>query len=292
MTQHQHRHDAGLPDPHQTRRQEQDLADLLTLDTEVFGCYLDEVTGWVEQQLPADPRTVLDLGAGTGAGSVALARRFERADVLAVDRSALLLDHVRAAAHRQGLAARVHPLQADLDAAWPSVGAVDVAWAASSLHEVADPDRTLADLHAALSPGGLLVVIEMDVLPRFLPVDLGLGRPGLESRCHQALAHKGLNAHPDWRPHLERAGFDVIGQRRFTVEADPAAPSVGRYAQSYLRRIRAALDGELADDDVATLDLLLADQGPDAVPNRRDLTVRSSRTAWAARRPRAGGSAA
>ncbi|MEU6034278.1 hypothetical protein ABZ801_02605 [Actinomadura sp. NPDC047616] len=46
--------------------------------------------------------------------------------------------------------------------------------AASSLYHVADPDRMLGDVHAALRPGGLLVVIEMDALPRFLPDGAGL----------------------------------------------------------------------------------------------------------------------
>jgi ubiquinone/menaquinone biosynthesis C-methylase UbiE len=64
-------------------------------------------------------------------------------------------------------------------------------WAASSLHEVADPDRVLSNVYAALHAGGLLVVVEMDDLPRFLPDDVGLGRPGLEARCHAALAQAG-----------------------------------------------------------------------------------------------------
>jgi SAM-dependent methyltransferase len=174
-------------------------------------------------------------------------------------------------------------VQADLDVAWPGVGAVDVVWAASSLHEIADPDRVFRDVYAALNPGGLLVVVEMDALPRFLPDDVGLGRPGLESRCHEALSR--WNSHPDWRPHLERAGFELAAQRSFSIEVSPAPPSTGRYAQAYLRRIRSALDGRLATDDLETLDHLLADDSPDALLRRRDLAVRGTRTAWAAHRP-------
>jgi SAM-dependent methyltransferase len=281
MTQHSHDHLGGG----QVHHDEAGLADLLDLDAEVLGSYLDEVTEWVGQQAPDVPRTVVDVGAGTGTGSLALARRFGTAAVVAIDRSALMLQRLRAAARGQGLADRLRVVQADLDVAWPELGAVDVVWAASSMHEVADPDRVFRDVYAALNPGGLLVVIEMDALPRFLPDDIGLGRPGLEPRCHEALAQANWNSHPDWRPHLERAGFEIAAQRSFIIEASPAAPTTGRYARAYLRHIRSALDDQMATDDLNTLDHLLADDNPDALLRRRDLAVRGSRTAWAARRP-------
>jgi ubiquinone/menaquinone biosynthesis C-methylase UbiE len=261
------------------------LAELLDMDAEILGSYLDEVTGWLGQYAPAAPRTVVDVGAGTGAGGLALARRFSTADVVAIDRSALMLERVRAAARTQGLADRLRVVQADLDVAWPRIEAADVVWAASSLHEVADPDRVLRDVYTALNPGGLLVVIEMDTLPRFLPDDVGLGRPGLESRCHEALAKANWNSHPDWRPHLEQAGFEVAAQRSFSIEASPAPERTGRYADAYLRRIRFALDGKLAAEDLNTLYHLLAAENPDSLLRRHDLTLRGSRTAWAAHRP-------
>lgn len=280
MTQHQHLPAAQGPDD------EAGLADLLDLDAEVLGPYLEEVTEWVGQLAPGTPRTVVDLGAGTGTGSLALARRFTAAEVVAIDRSASMLDRVRAAARGHGLADRLRVVQADLDLAWPAgVGTADLVWAASSLHHLADPDRVLRDVHAALDPAGLLVVVEMDALPRFLPDDVGRGRPGLESRCHDALEQADWNAHPDWLPHLQWAGFEVAAQRSFTIDANPAQPRTGRYARAYLRRVRSALHGRLATDDLDTLDHLLADDDPDAVLRRRDLSVRGTRTAWAARRP-------
>ncbi|NKX54534.1 class I SAM-dependent methyltransferase [Arthrobacter mobilis] len=292
MAQHSSHHHS--PDQHHglhryggghTHHDAAGLAELLDLDAEVLATYLAAVTGWTRQHAPELPRTVVDLGAGTGAGSLALARRFETAAVVAVDRSAVMLERVRAAAREQGLAGRLRVVQADLDVAWPEVGAVDIAWAASSLHEVADPERVLRDAYAALNPGGLLVVIEMDTLPRFLPDDVGTGRPGLESRCHEALAQADWNRHPDWRPHLEQAGFQIAAQRSFSTEAGQASPGTGRYAQAYLRLIRPALDGRLGAEDLDTLDHLLAEDGPHALLRRRDLAVRGTRTAWAARRP-------
>lgn len=280
MTQHSHHPSGGHGHDH-----EAELADLLDLDAEVLGSFLDDVTGWVGGHAGDAPRTIVDLGAGTGTGSLALARRFGTARVVAIDKSASMLEHVHAAARGQGMAGRLRAVQADVDVAWPEVDAVDVVWAALSLHEFADPDRVLRDIYAALNPGGLLVVLEMDAPPRLLPDDIGVGSPGLESRCHQAMAQANWNAHPDWRDHLLRAGFEIAEQRGFTIELNPAPPSTGRYAHTFLKHIRSGLDGQLANDDLDALDHLLADDSPGAVLHRSDLTFRGTRTAWAARRP-------
>ncbi|MFC4116674.1 class I SAM-dependent methyltransferase [Nonomuraea zeae] len=293
MTQHAHHHGAHHHhDAHHHGHDDSELADTLDLDAKVFGPYLDELIAWVQGHAPRAPRTVADMGAGTGAGSLALARRFATAEIVAIDRSDVMLDRLRSAAREQGLADRVRVAQADLDAAWPAIGAVDVVWAASSLHHVADPGRVLRDILAALNPGGLLAVVEMDTLPGFLPDDLGMGRPGLETRCHQAAAQAGWNAHPDWGPHLERAGFEPAGQRSFTIKPGTAAegavpPGAARYAQAMLGRFRTALQDRLAADDLDTLDRLLAGDSPDGLLNRRDLVIRGSRTVWAARKPAA-----
>lgn len=287
MTHHSHdridgpSHDSSVDATHD---HEAGLADLLDLDAEVLGSYLDDVTAWVAAYAPDAPGTIVDIGAGTGTGSFALAARFPSAEVLAIDRSLPMLERIGASALERGLTERIRPVRADLDESWPELGGLDVAWAASSLHEFADPDRVLRDVHAALKPDGLLVAIEMDTLPRFLPDDIGLGRPGLEARCHEILAHLGWNAHPNWRPQLERAGFEIVGERSFAIEQNPASPSTGRYADAYLRRIRSALEGRLAADDLGTLDQLLDAASPAALVNRTDLTVGGSRTVWAARR--------
>src|ERR1022692_2030209 len=175
------------------------LAELLDLDAEVLHSYLSELTAWIQEQATdLAPRRILDLGSGTGTGAFALLRRFEGADVIALDRSEQLLRHLRDKARDLGVADRVRTVQADLDAGWPAVDTVDLVWASSSLHHLADPDRVLTEAYAALRPFGLLAVIEMDSFPRFLPDDVGLGRPGLEARCHALLAER----HADEVPHL------------------------------------------------------------------------------------------
>lgn len=274
---HQHTHDHGATSTAQ--------ADLLDLSGKVFGSAVEPVLAWASTLAPA-PRTVVDLGAGTGAGTVALARRFPDATVVAVDRSTEHLGRTHAAAERAGVADRVRTVAADLDDGWPTdaagplTDAADLVWAASSLHEVADAARLLADVHAALAPGGLLVVVELDGLPTFLPDD-GDGGPGLERRLHAALAARGWNSYPDWGPYLERAGFALLGRRTFAADADPTSEAADRYAHVSLRNARAAVGEALDPADRAALDALLSD-----APRRgRDLTPRVRHVTWAARRP-------
>jgi SAM-dependent methyltransferase len=266
------------------------MAELLDLDAEVLHSYLSEVIAWVHELAGDLPRRILDLGSGTGTGALALVQRFEGADVIALDISAPLLDRLSAKARDLGVADRVHTVQADLDAAWPAIDTVDLVWASSSLHHMADPDRVLTEVFAAIHPGGLLAVAEMDSFPRFLPDDLGLGRPGLEARCHAALAEGLADELPhlgsDWGPRLSKAGFTIEAERHFAIDLTPPLPaSTGRYAQASLRRIRSGLDGRMRAGDLATLDTLIDSDGPDGVLQRNDLAVRTARTVWAARRP-------
>lgn len=264
------------------------LAELLDLDGDVLHAYLSEVTTWVAQLADETPRRILDLGAGTGMGSIAWARLFPAAEVTAVDRSDELLSRVRGHAEKLGLNDRIRTLQADLDQRWPALEPVDLGWMSASLHELADPGLVLANALGSLRPGGLLAVVEMDAAPRFLPDDLGVGRPGLETRCYQAIESEQTGSafsHPDWGPVLVQTGFELVAQRKFTVDLSPAPPATGRYARAYLRRIRPLLQSRLEADDLATLDTLLAEDGPQSLLQRRDLKVQGKRTAWIARRP-------
>jgi SAM-dependent methyltransferase len=282
---HQHQHH------HAAETDAAAMAELLDLDAEVLHSYLSELTAWVHE-LAADPsaRRILDLGSGTGTGTFALLTRFELANVIAVDLSAQLLDRLMDKARALGVADRIRTVQADLDVEWPALDIVDLAWASSSLHHVADPDRVLTEVFAALRPGGLLVVAEIDSFPRFLPDDIGLGRPGLEARGHALLDESRAAELPqlgsDWGPRLSRAGFAAEAERPFAIDLTPPLPaSTGRYAQASLQRMRSALDGRMSADDLATLDTLIDSDGPDGVLQRDDLSVHATRTVWVARRP-------
>lgn len=284
MAHHHHHHD----DDAQVEFDWPARAALLDLDGTVLHAYLSDLTTWVHQAAGDGVRRLLDLGAGTGNGSIALAQRFGQASVTAVDGSAELLARIREKAQELGLAGRIHTVQADLDQGWPDLEPADVAWASMSLHHFEDPDKILGQILATLRPGGLLAVAEMGESLRYLPTDIGLGRPGLEERCEEAVAEAYRAAMPtlgsDWGPRLARAGFEVVAHRTFPIElAPPPSTETRRLAQGSLRRIRPMLDGRLDADDLVILDQLLAGDDPASVLHRDDIGVRGSRAAWLAR---------
>ncbi|CAM5461779.1 hypothetical protein GCM10010329_32550 [Streptomyces spiroverticillatus] len=273
------------------------LAEVLDLDAEVLHSYLAEVTGLLaELTADAPPHRILDLGSGTGTGTLALLQQFKGAEVTAVDLSEEMLRRVTAKVAAAGVAEdRVRTVQADLDTAWPEgLGPVDLVWASASLHHLSDPERTLADLLATLRPGGLLAVAEMDAspFPRFLSEELevALGRPGLEERLYAAVADQHAEAVPhlgaDWGERLAAAGFAVETERRFDIRLSAPLPAAtGRYAQATLQRLRDRLAELLGAEDLAALAALLDQEGPQNILHRDDLTVVTSRTLWVARKP-------
>ncbi len=263
-----------------------ELAATLNLDADILGSYLKEATSWAAELAATAPKTVIDVGAGSGVGTVALAQQFPDAAVTALDKSADMLAMTLKAAAGNGFGGRVSDIQADLDEAWPASARADLLWASSSLHEVASPDRVLADMFAALNPGGLLIVIEMNGLPSFLPESMPESSalaPGLEPRLHEILAGRGWNHFPEWTPVLERAGF-TVERRQFPTLGDSSPELAARYARHFLQRIHQALADTASPADVTSLEVLLGD-GPGSLERRGDLQVRGHRTGWAARKP-------
>ncbi|MFD5225954.1 class I SAM-dependent methyltransferase [Microbacterium sp. NPDC058342] len=279
---------AASPSPHHHHPTSQASAHghghaaMLDLDARVVG-HLEELTSWVGGHLRSEPSRVLDIGSGSGTGTLALARRFPRSTIIALDQSPEMISHLTDAAARAGVGDRVHPVQANADERWPDIGTFDLVWASSSLHHVEHPDSVLRTAHSTLSSGGIMTVIEMDGLPRFLPEDIGFGRPGLERRCHEAMRRAGWNAHPDWGPHLQHAGFELVAERTFTYQRDPAPADAALYARQVFTNIRGRLT-QLEPQDLDAIDRLLDDDASGSLSARDDLVVRSERTVWVGRR--------
>ncbi|HEX3493492.1 MAG TPA: class I SAM-dependent methyltransferase [Streptosporangiaceae bacterium] len=285
---HDHHHHGGHHDGHDD---EAVLAEMLDLDAEVLEAYLAAAIERVHE-LTGDGQVkrILDLGAGTGTGAIALVRRFPDAELIAVDQSPGMLGRLQAKIESLGLADRIRPVEANLDEAWPALEPVDLAWSSMALHHLADPSQGLAGIFAVVRPGGLLAVAELTSSLRFLPDDIGLGRPGLEARCDAAFEHERRADLPwlgaDWGPLLAGAGFTEVTGQVFDIDlSSPLPPAAARYARGWLRRTRARLDGLLAADDLATLDVLTADDGPHSILERGDLAIRGSRTLWTGTRP-------
>jgi len=269
--------------------------DLLDLDGEVlaahWGVAFDRATAAAAEGLGAvgrSPARVVDLGAGTGTGAVGLARRLPEAEVVAVDVSEHSLARVALKAHAAGVGNRVRTLVADLDAGWPDLAPIDLTWASMSLHHLADPVRSLAELRRLTSAGGLLAVSEFDEPLRFLPDDLGVGRPGFETRALDVLSAVHAEALPNigasWAAMLAEAGWTVVDEHDVVIdERAPDHPLAGRYARAWFDRLEDGLGGRLAAEDQRTLEALLDDDGPQGLLHRSDLHLHGIRSLTLAR---------
>lgn len=100
------------------------------------------------------PRTILDLGAGTGLAVDDLQRRYRQARVLALDFACEML---RLARRRGSLLRRPSCLCADAEALPLREGGIDFIFSNATLQWCNDLDRTFAELRRVLAPGGLLM---------------------------------------------------------------------------------------------------------------------------------------
>ncbi|GAA5230174.1 class I SAM-dependent methyltransferase [Arthrobacter cryoconiti] len=260
---------------HQDHQHHQELGSheslILDLDAEVFGEHLSAV---LEGAGVRNARRIVDLGAGTGAGSRMLRQRYPDAEVICVDNDPQMLAVLR----RQGFVA----VQADLENGFPALAeywgagesvprrSVDFVWASSSIHHLGDPARLLTQTRRMLAPGGILAVVELAGLPTFF--SQGSGRL-LEERCHAAAIAEGWNQHPNWTTALEAAGFAVIESEVTTIAT--VTPAAREYARQWFSRF-SRLEA-LTADERAALEVLA--QG---LPSELALDPRTSRTLWVA----------
>ncbi|GAA1135471.1 SAM-dependent methyltransferase [Nesterenkonia lutea] len=246
---------------HHTHAQpaDHDLPRVLDLDAEVFGAGLAsalDLSGLISA------RVVVDLGAGTGTGSRLLRDRFPEATITAVDNDPRMLQRLR----DEGFTA----VAADLDEGFPelSSGRIDLVWASSSLHHVADPGQLLSDARKALATGGTLVVVELASLPSFLSEPR---QALLEQRCHAAADAEGWNRHRDWTTTLEDAGF-VVTKTQLRTTA-PVTLAAWENARQWLRRFQHL--ETLAGVDRAALEDLVTAPAADL-----ELEPQAHRTVW------------
>lgn len=287
MSHHHHPAQAHHDGHHDGLGDHDALSQLLDLDAEVLAEPLRAVRSDIERLTDSPVRSIVDLGAGTGTGTFGLLEHFPGAQVVAVDASEEMLEGLRRRAETLGLTDRVSTRCADLDQAVPELAPVDLAWAAASLHHLADPDRTLGQIVAVIRPGGLLAVLEMSGPPRFVPEDTPGGRA--EARAHALLAADRAVDMPamggDWGARLTRAGLVVELDRDVVVDLAPRlAPRVGDYAAATLARVRGAVADRLDATDRDAFDALLAGGASD-VRRRSDLRLVTDRRLWVARRP-------
>ncbi|MFD7390199.1 class I SAM-dependent methyltransferase [Streptomyces sp. NPDC059852] len=269
----------------------------LEAQAELFTPLYEHALAWLAKR-QTEPGLVVDAGSGPGVVSCLLADTFPGARIVAVDASRPLLDRARERAGRLGAADRFDTLTGELpgvlgDLDYPA----DLLWAGRSLHHLGDQRAALAAFAERLSFGGTLALQEGGLPTRFLPRDIGFGRPGLQVRLDVVEAEwfarmraelpGSVAETEDWTALLAAAGLRPSGTRTFLL--DLPAPTTDRaraYAVATLTRTREVLGDRLDADDRATLDRLL-DPGDEAsVHHRPDVFVLAAQTVFTAVRAR------
>jgi ubiquinone/menaquinone biosynthesis C-methylase UbiE len=126
------------------------------------GAMYDAAAAELAEQLGGSPERILDVGAGSGVWSLAMAVRNERTRVVALDLSDAVLEPFTARAAALGLAERAETLVGDVHAVSLSPAGYDRVLIANVLR-LEPPERALnllARVRAAIRPGAELVVVD------------------------------------------------------------------------------------------------------------------------------------
>ncbi|MDK0524245.1 class I SAM-dependent methyltransferase [Streptomyces sp. ML-6] len=262
----------------------------LEREAELHTPALTRATHWLSDLLGgADVTRVLDVGSGPGVVTGLLADAFQDAEVVAVDQSPALLERARV---RSG--GRITTQQADLPDEFGTLGPADLIWSANAVHHLGDQQAALTALAASLRPGGLLAVAERGLPVRFLPRDIGLGRPGLQARLDaghedgfttmRAELPGSVDRVEDWPAMLACAGLVPTGTRTFLTDLPaPLGLPAREYLHTRLARQRDQFGEHLDDQDRAVLDALLDTEGPTGILWRSDAFYLTATTVHTAR---------
>ncbi len=186
----------------------------------------------------ADGSTVLEAGCGTGAQTVALARRSPGAHITAVDISATSLAEARARVEAAGYC-RVTFRQADLLRLPFAPASFDHVFVCFVLEHLPDPQAALAAMRPLLRPGGTITVIEGDhgstlFHPQSDAAAAAIGcLVQLQSRAGgDAMIGRRLY------PLLAGAGFEAVRAAPRMVYVDASRPAL---ADAFIRRTFTAM---------------------------------------------------
>ena len=160
----------------------------------------------------------VDLGCGTGWSSIAMAQTYPGLHVLGIDSDEASVMDARHNAAGAGVADRVAFEVAKSDQ--PLGSTYDVAFYLESLHDMAHPVESLAEVRAALNPGGAVVVMderaEEELTPDGSPIErllasfsvihcLPVGRSEPDSAATGTLLRPAT-----LRRYAEAAGFSTV----------------------------------------------------------------------------------
>lgn len=310
MNGHAHAHDPHRPGSHGARDHDERhghlhvhahadwnaMGDAIEQRAAVYAPLYTQIIADLRERRPS-PRSIVDAGSGPGVISRMLAEAFPDAEVLALDSAPALLERAERRARDAGLWPRLRTRHGELPHTFSELEPADVIWLGQSLHHVGDQRAALAEAARALAPGGLLVLLEGGLPARYLPRDIGFGRPGLQARLTVAQEEwfaamraglPGAQAEvEDWGALLTDTGLRFEGSRSYLLDLSaPVSAEVREHIVATFARLRDVAGEYLDADDRATLERLLDPDDPAGLRNRPDVFLLTAQTVHIAVRPR------
>jgi SAM-dependent methyltransferase len=230
-----------------------------------------------------DEQVLVDVGCGAAGMALALAAARPDARVVALDAEPAMIDVAQERSRESGISIEAAVCDV-VDAAQlaSAVGdAADLVWAGHVLHHATDQQAAVDNLAALLRPGGRLAVAEGGLTGRYLPWDVGVGRPGLEIRLHEAgsrrmeaehAAHGTARMAYGWNLALARAELVDVGVLNTLVER--SAPLEDTDLDNALEVLSSRVEwfsDYLDAEDQATWEALLDPDSPTWLGTRHDL---------------------
>jgi len=146
------------------------------------------------------PLRIADIGCGTGASTLVLARLLN-AEITAVDFLQEFLDRLALRAAKSGLAETINPLRASMEALPFDNEEFDVVWAEGAIYNLGFK-RGIEEWKRFLKPGGLLVASEITWLTSDRPAEL---------EAHWQREYPEIDTASGKMALLEQAGYAPIG---------------------------------------------------------------------------------
>lgn len=144
---------------------------------------------------------VADLGCGTGASTLVLAKQLPRARIVAVDLFPEFLDVLAERAHVAGCSHRIEPRAESMDALTFARASLDLIWSEGAIYNLGFRAGIEA-WRPFLRTGGVLAVSEIT----WLRPD-----PPEEIRAHWNVEYPEIATEAEKTALLERAGYDLLG---------------------------------------------------------------------------------
>lgn len=271
-----HRHRAGQDDSHNHKHT--GTSAFLTLSDRFFAPLDRDMVAWL--QLASGSR-VLDAGCGAGGTTRFLAQAVgSGGEVIGLDANPQLIEWNQSQGKETDVAGQIHFQEGDVLHLPFEDGTFDLVWCSRVVHGLNDQVAGVRELARVVRPSGHVVLREGGLPPQFLPVDVGLGDPGLEGRLAVAHAQQfaiwrsslpnGVAYPYGWSHLLREVGLHSVLPKSFLHEfASPLEASHKDYLETWLSGY--LHHPGLSTQDISTLEQLLDPTGSQYVFSRDDL---------------------